>query len=317
MKRFLIKTFLLLLPVVIVAVSMELMLRNIPNDSIYKKNYLDNHSKEIQILILGSSQAYFGINPDYFPQNTFNACHVSQSLDWDYEILKKYQNNFNNLKIIIIPIAYHTLWGKLEYSVESWRIKNYAIYYGIKTKSLTNNSEILNGKLGVNIDRINNYYIKKNSEINYLKRGWGTGFDAEKSADELEVSGKYRAIGHLSDIHSKEKIKVFRENLEILNSFAEFCNRNDVKLLLITTPVYHSYRDNLNEEQLNTMINTMNDFAAKHNNCIYLNWHENPDFIAEDYHDADHLSGKGAKKLSEKLVQYIDSLEIFKYIYSK
>ena len=311
MKRFIIKILFLLLPVVIIAVSMEFMLRNIHSDYIYKKNYLDHHSKEIQILILGSSQAYFGINPDFFSQNTFNACHVSQSLDWDYEILKKYQNNFNNLKVIIIPIAYHTLWGMLEYSVESWRIKSYAIYYGIDTKSWMNNSELLNGKLGVNIKRIYNYYIKKDKEIIYLERGWGTLFNAE-STDDLIESGKYRALGHTSNIHSKEEMKVFTENLDILNSIAEFCNRNDVKLLLVTTPVFHSYKDNLNKEQLNTMINTMNDFAKKHSNCQYLNWHEDSDFIAEDFHDADHLSGKGAKKLSEKLVQYIDSLEIFK-----
>ena len=311
MKRFLIKTFLLLLPIGVIAISMEFMIRNIESDYIFKNNYLDNHSEEIQILILGSSQAYFGINPDYFPQNTFNACHASQTLDLDYEILRKYQNKLNKLKVIIIPVAYHTLWGKLENSVESWRIKFYAIYYGIDTKSWMNNYELLNGKLGVNINRISNYYIKKDREIYVSEFGWGTGFDTLISVN-LEESGKYRALSHTSDIHSKEKMKVFSENLDILNSFSEFCNSNDVKLLLVTTPVFYSYRENLNEEQLNTMVDTMNDFATKHNNCIYLNWHDDSDFIAEDFHDADHLSGKGAKKLSEKLVQYIDSLEIFK-----
>jgi len=311
MKRFILKTLLLLLPVIIIGVSMECLLRHIPNDYIYKKNYLDKHAGEIQLLILGSSETYFGINPDYFSQNTFNAAHVSQTLDWSYAIFSKYQENFDHLKAIIIPITYHTLWGKLETSVEAWRIKNYAIYYGIKTKSWMDKSEILNGKLGINTQRLFNYYVEKKDAIYWSKLGWGTAYQSENEND-LEESGKERALSHTFDIHSKDKIKIFEDNLKILNSFAEFCNRQNVKLIFLTVPTYSSYRENLNKEQLNKMTAVITGFTKEHANCLYINWHENPDFTAEDFHDADHLDGKGAKKLSEKLILSMDSLQIFK-----
>ena len=310
MKKLIVKIFLLLLPVFVLGVSMEYMLRRIPNDYVYKNNYLDKHSEEIQILILGSSQSYYGINPDYFPQNTFNACHVSQSLDLDYKILSKYKNNFSNLKVIILPIPYPVLWEKLGSSVESWRMKNYALYYGIDTESLMDNSEVLNGKLGINIQRIYNCYFKKNNGIPSQTLGWGTSYRSENNGN-LEESGKNRSLGHTYDIHSKENVKIYKGNLEALDSFAEFCNRKNVELILVTIPTYYTYRKNQNEEQLNKMFDTMNDFVAKHNNCQYLNWYDDPDFVAKDYHDADHLCENGAIKLSEKLVKHIDSLGIF------
>ena len=112
----------------------------------------------------------------------------------------------------------------------------------------------------------------------------------------MEESGRTRALGHTYDIHSKEKVKIFNENMKILNFFAEFCNRKNAELILIIILIYHTYRKNLNKEQLNKMVITIDNFATKHNNWRYFNWHEDPDFITKDFHDADHLDEAGAKK---------------------
>ena len=306
MKRFILKILLLLLPVAVLAVSMEYLLRQIPNDYTYKKNYLDKHSEEIQLLILGSSEVYFGINPEYFSQNTFNASHVSQSLDLDFEIYKKYQNRFNDLKIVILSISYHTLWRMLKSGEESWRVKNYAIYYGIDTKTLTDRSELLNGKLGVNIQRLYNYYFEKKNYIPCSELGWGTAYKSE-IINDLEEAARAAVLRHTyKDLYSPENKKLFTENMEILSSLAESCNQKNTKIIFLTTPTYSAYREKLNKEQLNKMFETMNDFVTKHNNCQYINWLDNPDFAMEDFYDADHLNEKGAKKLSEKLALYID-----------
>ena len=309
MKRFILKTLLLLLPIVVLAGSMDYLLRQIPNDYTYKKSYLDKHSEEIELLILGSSDAYYGINPIYFSQNTFNACHVSQSLDLDLKVFNKYQDRLNELKFIIIPISYSTLWARLESGVESWRVKNYTLYYGIDTKSLRNHFELLNGKLGINTQRLYKCYVEKKNDISSSELGWGTNFSSGNAAD-LEKTGKTVASYHtIKTMYSEENVKIFTENMETLHLFAELCNQRNIKLILITTPIYRSYRENINAEQLNKTIETMDDFAAKHNNCYYINWIENPDFTANDYYDANHLNEIGAKKLSEKLVCYIDSIK--------
>jgi len=311
MKRFILKTLLFLLPIIILAVSMEYLLQKIPNDYIYKKDYLDKHSNDVEILIFGNSHEYYGINPVYFSQNTFNVATVSQTLDLDFEIFKKYQNEFNNLNVIIVSASYISLWSKLENAADSWRMKNYALYYGIDTKSLKDHSELMNNTLGNNFRRLYKSYFEKKKDIYCSKLGWGTAYSSV-NAEDLEETGKAAALRHTVDIYSEENMKILAENMRILNSLAEFCNNKNVKLIFLTTPTYYTYRENINKNQLNKMVETMNDFVAKHNNCYFLYWFDNPDFVKEDYYDADHLDEIGAEKLSKKLVLYIDSLETCK-----
>lgn len=309
MKRFILKTLLLLLPIAALAISMEYLLQHIPNDYVYKKNYLDKHAKDIEILILGASDVYYGIDPVYFSHITFNAAHVSQSLDMNYAIFKKYQNDFNNLKFIVLTVPSFALWSKLEDATDSWRMKNYALYYGIDTKSWEDHSELLMNTLRNNFRRLSNSYIKKENDIYCTELGWGTAYRSRDAVD-LEENGKTTASNHTVDIHLEENMKVFAENMQILNSFAEFCNQKNAKLIILTTPTYHTYWENLKKEQLDKMVETLDNFVMKHNNCYYLNWIANPDFVKEDFHDANHLDETGAKKLSLKLVNWIDSLTV-------
>lgn len=130
MKRFFKKICTFFIPIICVLGFLEILVREIPNDYSLKKNYLTKHSDEIEVLFLGSSHAYYGINPDYITSyNSFNASYISQSLNYDYKILKNYGSNLSSLKAIVIPIDYLTLYGSLETGVEKWRAKNYIIYY--------------------------------------------------------------------------------------------------------------------------------------------------------------------------------------------
>jgi hypothetical protein len=303
MKKFLLKTLLLLLPIAVLAAFMEYFLQQIPNDYIYKKSYLEKHSKKLQILIFGNSHAYFGINPAYLPQKAFNASHISQTLNFDFEIFSKYQKDLSNLKVIVLPISYFSLWEKLEYE-EPFRVKNYVLYYGLRAKSIFDYSELLNDKLAQNIKRLINYYAKHKNNITSDNLGWGTNYSFAQ-AENWSETGKAAALKHTHAIHSKKAKKIFAENMEILNSFAEFCNKNNVKLILITMPAHNSYRENLNTEQLSKMKESLNNFAAKHSGVQYMNWLEDSNFTAENFYDADHFNETGAEKFSLELARYL------------
>jgi len=287
---------------------MEILLRNIPNDYELKKEYLDEHSSEIETIILGSSHSFYGINPDYFSTKTFNASHISQSLNYDFEIIKKYQNNFNNLKTIVLPISYFTLFGKLEAGSESWRVKNYIIYYGLNSsKSLTDYSEVLSNRINVNIKRLVSYYVLGNSAISCTRLGWGTSYNS-KNARDLVESGKTAAKRHTrDDINSDKSQQIFNDNILALNSIIKWCKDNNHKILLLTPPAFETYRQNLNLEQLNTTIKTTSEVCSNYDNCTYMNLLSDTNFVSKDFYDADHLSEIGAKKLSrlinEKIIE--------------
>jgi hypothetical protein len=287
---------------------MEFLLRQIPNDYSFKKEYLDKHANEIQTLVLGASSGYFGINPVYFSKNTFNACHVSQSLDYDLEILKKYQHDLNRLETVILPIPFATLWAKLSKSPEAWRVKNYMIYYKMNTShSFSDYTELLSNKMTINIKKLINYYIHKKRETISTELGWNVLFKSG-NIQELDETGKIAALKHsISNISSIDKLKRYNENLTILNSLARICDGKQVKVIFFTPPEYKSYRENLNKKQSLKTIETMTNFVKEHTNCQYLDLSDDPDFEAKDFYDADHLNEIGAEKLSKKIKAIIEN----------
>lgn len=299
MKKFIKKTLIFLSPFLVLLILIEILLRNIPNDYKYKREYLDKNSNKIETLILGSSHSFYGIDPDYFSTKTFNASHVSQSLDFDYEILKKYQNRLNRLKIIILPIDYFSLWGKLEVGVESWRVKNYVIYYGIdKSHQYSDYSEVLSNKLLYSINRLFSYYNQNaKSDISCSKLGWGESYKL-KYAQDLIKTGETAAKRHTKDINSIQAIQDYYEEVEVLKKMIEWAERNNVKVILFTSPAFETYYKNLDRAQYGQMLKLVNDFAKKYHNCMYLNLMTDKNFLAKDFYDADHLSEFGAKKLS-------------------
>ena len=234
---------------------MEVALRAIPNDYKQKRNYMDSHSNEIEVLILGSSHSLYGINPKYFSQKTYNMAYVSQSLDLDYKILEKYQDRFKNLKTIIVDISYFSLYVTLETGPESWRAKNYNIYYDIQTSKATNNFEVLTNKLDINYSRMKLYYIKriKNDKAFIdsiftakMYNGW-IPLKPAKTFDNLE--GIAAAKRHTYDITQKSKVEIHDELTNILGKIVDWSKQKNVKVVFVTTPTYKTYYSRINADQ--------------------------------------------------------------------
>ncbi len=294
MKKFLKNVFLFLFPIFILAFIGENALRNIPNDYLYKREYLDKHSNEIEVLILGSSHSYYGINPKFIEMKSFNAGYVSQSLNYDLAILKKYESKWEHLKFIVVPIDYASLYGRLETGIEAWREKNYYIYYGINNNNWTTNNELLSNKFLLNAERFESYYIKKKNMVLCSELGWGK--QGTKSKINLLKSGEEAAKRHLA-----KTTRYFEENLSILRTFIDFAKSKKVKILFLSCPTYKTYYEQLNKEQLETTINEATKLARNNNNVTYLNMLCDSTFNENDFYDADHLNSTGAKKLSMKL----------------
>ena len=103
-------------------------------------------------------------------------------MDYDIEILKKYEKQSKQLKYIVIPIDYMSLFSRLETEVESWRVKNYTIYYGFNRRYNFNDKfEILNGKILDKIFRIVNFYFKNDSSLTCNNLGWGIKYNSIKN----------------------------------------------------------------------------------------------------------------------------------------
>lgn len=300
MWLFIRKILVFVLPVLIILFTGEVLLRAVPNDYQYKNDFLNANSGSIETLILGSSHTYRGLNPIYFSTNTFNAAYKSQSMEMDYLIFKKFDHKLKKLKNLILPVSYPSFFYSMENEENTrWRIFNYTIYYDLfHDYKIKNRFEILNNLPITSFKKLTNYYFREKSNRGCDSLGFEP-FLAFKNLNELKKSGTERV-----NLQSYKKLKpsdykeIFDRNTRILDYFINYCNSNNIKLYILTTPVFYTYYENVNQEQLDVMHHTIDSLTKGKENIMYVDLLEDKRFKPVDFNNADHLSKYGAKKLS-------------------
>lgn len=299
MKRFVVNICLFLLPVVVFFCVLELGLRSVPNSYTYKMQWLDQHISKIKILSLGSSHGYYDINPIYFDQPAFNAAFPSQSLRYDDYILGKWIDRAESLEYVILPVSYFSLCSHLEDRDEWWRVKNYCIYCGCPyhKDELRYRTEIVGTNIGNQINKLYQYWRFGKDAVDCDSLGWGCFRYADRDGDLDDDTG--RAIYHTMDMH--KAANTICENKAYIEHMIQLCNRYNVQLLIVTTPVYHSYYDNVDRAQYDLMRTYCDSVANVHAHVRYINLFKDSRFVDEDFFDSDHLDEIGAVKLSKIL----------------
>ena len=298
MKKFIIKLLLFLLPILSIGIILEVLLRQIPNDYKFKKEYLDKYADKIEVLILGSSHSFYGINPTYLDYKSFNVGNLSQTYKYDLAILEKYESKLQNLKHLVLPISYFSLFDKLE-EKQDWRTSYYVINYGFPSPSIKDYSKLVSNKLDINLELIKRYYIYGRENSLSSGEGWARRFYFGNKQD-LDITGMKAAKAHTANTFSN-----FQENLNTLNSIIEFCKINGIKIYLFTPPTYNTYSEALDKRQLDLTIETANELSRKYDHVVYFNWMNEATFTSMDYFDADHLNKIGSKKLTLKINSFL------------
>ena len=303
MKRFIIKTLLLLLPLFIYAAIQEYVLRTVPNDYAYKNRWLTENSRNLKILTLGSSHGFFGIQPTEFTKSAFNAGHVSQSLLFDEYIFDKFFPHMDSLEYVILPISYFAIRGRgLQYGSENWRVKNYTIYYDCPYFKYQ-------PQFALECYRFAPKEMLKAVFTDVTHRscdslGRGTDYTLESRSRDWSAAGPIAMKRHTKVNYSQSDVD---KNLSHINHIVETCMNRDIKVILLTMPTYHTYYEVLDKDQLEQMISCCEAIAQNHKNVIYLNWLKHPSFDEHDFFDADHLNELGAIKLTTLLNQEIST----------
>ena len=293
MNRFIYKLIVFALPIFIFICLSEFFIRQIPNDYSYKNKYLTSKSENIEILILGSSHSFFGINPSFFSVNAFNAAHVSQSLNYDYYIFNKFKKNLFNLKVLILPISYFTLFSQLEDSEEHWRLKYYTIYYNCDYHTaLWYNSEVMTSKPLTIIKLLAKYY-KGETNITVSNFGFCLNYTNSKQLD-LKMKGISAAKRHTKN----SKMSLLGTNLQLLKKLLTETDKMNIHSILFTPPAWKSYIENIDMKQFSLMKKSIGSLLKKYPKVKYYDFMNDNRFQQSDFKDADHLNGIGAKKLT-------------------
>jgi hypothetical protein len=290
MRQFCLRTLLFALPLLGLLALFEARLRAIPNDYSYKHSFWTSRPDDIEVLVLGSSHSYYGVDPAYFTAKGFNASHISQSIDLDHALFAEYVNGLHNLKTVIIPISYNTMFGKLMNSKERWRIKNYVIYYNLPLSwAPSDHFELMNGTVQASLDRMTAYLRHERTDLSCTELG-ASGTDPK--SDDLMVTGEIAAKRHTRADRSR-----LPENTDHLKAIIALARSRNARIILFTPPAHRTYREHMDPGQWREAQAAVNDVLAGED-IAYFDLLASPAFVDEDFRDADHLSAAGRRKLS-------------------
>ena len=296
MKNFLTKVFIFTSILLLILLIIEFLLRSTAFGHEYNKLYLDKNANNIEILALGASLTWSGIDPALIEANTFNAANNGQNFYLSQQIIEKYFDDFDSLKYVITQFDY-------DYLTRPPRSHYlYTIYYNFKSDKYTDYLMFANFPLQNSIIRIVDYYFF-NKKFRHGEQQLLGNHLSTKIADINEVKKSYKD-SQLFRYSNEEQINIHK-NIEIISNIADKLSEKNIKLILITTPVHPIRRDWTNKEYLSIANKTAEYLINKHNNIMYFDCFFNYDFDQNDFSDSHHLNQFGAKKLTIYLADKI------------
>lgn len=295
MKRFLRDIALFVLPLLIIAVVMEFVAESIPNSYTYKREYMEQQGAEIRTLILGSSNAYDGLNPSVLP-NAFNLANSSQTLEDDYRLLAKYIDSMDSLQTVIVGLGYHSLGA----TTEDNRRTYYTIYmdlyprWPISKYSL----EVCNPEMLVK--KIIKYAVSRD-----VTRCDSLGQRVGHTKEAAETGAEWWNKDVLSLVEN-DKLEIgncrltIEENTQYLKEIVELCNTHNVKPVIVLMPVMKEYKRKLPREQVALMeevLLALDSVAI----CIDASEWEIP---ADGWYNATHLTKEASEEFTRKILRF-------------
>lgn len=298
MKKFFIYITVFCLPIILTAILLEIKLRQIPNPYKHKYEWMQKNSDNVETIILGSSHTFFGINPKYLDDNAFNMANVSQDIVHDISLLKYWEKRYKHLKTVMYPISYFSFFSQgLKDGNENYRCRYYKLYMDcdIYPDFSLYNLEISDPRTAIG-KMVN--FLKKETNHSCNEYGWGDTYMLSrknniqwKNGSEAEAAVKRHTADNWDNID---------DNYNLLKALAMFCKERNIQLILITTPCWHTYYDNLDEKQWAKTYELIDELQEEFD-VPYYDFLKDERFEADDFYDSNHLSDVGAEKFSKIL----------------
>lgn len=294
MKQFIKRILLFVcLPISFGLITYEVLARSLDNSYKVKDSYIKKNGQDIELLILGSSHTFYGINPEYLDIPAYNLANVSQDLKTDYMLLERYDRYLPNLKTIILPISLFSFWSNLGESQEDWRQAKYSIYMDLALGT-KNKFEFLYPQI---FDIV---HLIKPKPVEVTDKGMGLSYSYKRRQLDLEKSAKSATTRH-----NKSNLKLnFNENILAVENVFKYAKKNNIKIILLRTPVSPKYLQLANSTQVAMLDSVLNKMSKKQG-ILYLDYWGDQNNKENWFYDADHLNDFGSKEFTCILNEHI------------
>ena len=305
MKRLLLSLAALAAPFALFLAICEYRLAQVPANQIAaKKRLFAPKRRDAEVLILGSSHAYFGILPEELGEKAFNLSGLSQSLYYDRGLVEACLGTMPALKTVILPVSYHSLEMQLDETVERWRAYYYRYEWGLPHRDWHMACHVRNfsayflegrtiGPRKVFLGKIRNVERDFDPAGGWTNRVSLSGLPDEAFDADLETDAPIALKRH----HSYMNPKNLPENERLVEKLAQELSGRGIQLAMVTLPVSQYYARGIDPAAYQRMQSTLHRLCQSR--C--LNYLVDPRFTDADFCNADHLNLEGAKKFTRLL----------------
>lgn len=312
LRRFIIKCFLMAAPVLLLIVLLEWRLAQVPNSHTLKKEYLEAHLLDTEVLVLGSSHALYAVNPSELSNVSVNLSNVSQTPWYDAALLEKYIARLPKLKVVCVSVSYDSFFADLSSTSEYWRDYFYEHFWGLYSPTARpdflrrnflfylygpgNTPKLLAGK-GL-LGEMASGVIRPD--------GWLPGDTTAWRSHISEESGRARVLSQQTEQDSLGAIRQWAA----LSHLLQLSQKHGVKVILFTTPLCDTFRRHMDERLWANVQQRLFQLCDQGLNCQYWDFSnaERLGLTPIFFFDNDHLNAKGAKVFSQMLDSIIIGL---------
>ena len=292
-KRFLLDIGLFVVVALLLFGALEWVAESIPNSYTYKRDYMEQQGAQIETLILGSSNAYDGLNPSVIP-HAFNLSNSSQTLEDDYRLLAKYIDSMDSLQTVIVGLGYHSLGA----TTEDNRRMYYTIYMDLYPRWPLSKYSFEVCNLETLVKKIIKYAVSRDvTRCDSLGQRVGHTKEAAQSGAEWWNKGVDALVRNDSFQFSVISFQI-NENIRYLHAIVELCKTHGVKPVIVMMPVMKEYKRMLPIEQVelyDEVLRSLDSVAI----CIDASeW-----LVPEDgWYNATHLTKEASVEFTRKLI---------------
>ena len=297
MYRFCRKILVFALLVAVPLICAEIYVESLPNPSRHKHEWMTEHSRSVNTLILGSSHTFYGVRPDILSVPAFNLAQISQTYRYDDYLLRHYPTD--SLRNVILPYSYFSIYEDFESMPrERWCAIRYRIYmdcdihprlsyYGFEFSSVNAMTEKLRS-------------LWQPSVLSWDSLGWGSDYKLSKRSEPWD-NGTVAAINNTYADTSLVDL-----NVTFLDRIMTYLDRRGVNLLLITTPLSPNFRAAQSRTQMERNAAVLCRLLHLHPTVKYFDFSADTLFRDSDFFDSHHLNEYGAVKLTKMIEPHLN-----------
>lgn len=288
------------LPLLLGWVGLEWALAKIPNSFSAKRDELQPLAGNVDTIILGSSEAFFGISPHKLSGTAFNLANNAQTLYYDDEILKRVLPNLPRLKRVILQIDYVTMYSELYDNTDNWRQYGYYQEWHIPLQRPIDYWNVrlfsraaLYKTLSVVLD------LAKGRRTDFATcvddRGW---CDAPK--EWAAPRGTDDARQMINGNHSNMREEHIPANTAVLDHLLATLHGRDIDVVIVIMPISPAYQAAMRPATWDRGQHIVQELAKKYG-ARYLSFEPDSRLTDDDFNDVNHLNARGAVRFSEYL----------------